>query len=254
MQWERTLAVEHEGRTTIVRRVGPHDGPQFVLVHGLGVAASYFERLALVLARTGGVHVLELPGFGPGPRPSQPLTVEEHADQVVHHLRTSGLDRAVLVGHSMGAQFVVEAALKAPERVSAVVLMGCVVDPAARTATRQGLRLLTDFLREPPGASWMVLKDYARTGPRWYLATLPAMLGYRLEEAVPALPHPLLVVRGERDPIAPRGWTEQVCRAAPDARLIEVPGAGHVVMWSHPEEVGAAVVDHARTVAGGPTA
>lgn len=254
MQWDETFEVEHEGRTTIVRRLGPHDGPRFVLVHGLGVAASYFERLARVLARTGDVHVLELPGFGPGPRPSEPLTVEEHADQVVHHLRTSGTDRAVLVGHSMGSQLVVETALKAPELVSAVVVMGCVVDPVARTATRQGLRLLTDLLREPPRANWMVLKDYVRTGPRWYLATLPAMLGYRLEEAVADLPHPLLVVRGERDPIAPRTWTEQVCRAAPDARLLEVPTAGHVVMWSHPEEVGAAVVDHARTVAGGPTA
>lgn len=251
MQWSEPVEVEHAGRTTLVRRLGPDDGPQFVLVHGIGVAATYFERLAQVLARSGGVHVLELPGFGPAPRPDHPLTVEAHADQVVHYLRAAGLDRAVLVGHSMGSQFVVEAALKGTEHVAAVVAMGCVVDPDARSAVRQGWRLLRDFLREPPRANWVVLKDYARTGPRWYLATLPAMLGYELEEAVRGLDLPLLVVRGGRDPIAPRAWTEQVCRNAPDARLLEVAGAGHVVMWSHPEEVGAAVVDHARAAAAG---
>jgi pimeloyl-ACP methyl ester carboxylesterase len=254
MHWRDTLTIRHEGRTTLVRRLGPDSGPQFVLVHGIGVAATYFERLAEVLARTGGVHVVELPGFGPGPRPVEPLTVEEHAAQVVHYLRSSGLQRVVLVGHSMGSQFVVEAALKAPELVSSVVVMGCVVDPDARSATRQGLRLLADFLREPPKANLMVLRDYARTGPRWYLASLPAMLGYRLEEAVSALPHPLLVVRGGRDPIAPRAWTEQVCRSAPDARMLEIPGAGHVVMWSHAEEVGTAVVDHAHAAADGRSA
>lgn len=251
MQWNDTSSLEHDGRTTLVRRTGSDDGPQFVLVHGIGVAASYFERLARVLARTGGVHVLELPGFGPAPRPARPLTVEEHAEHVVDYLRTAGLDRAVLVGHSMGSQFVVEAALKGAEHVAAVIAMGCVVDPDARSAARQGWRLLKDVLREPPRANWAVLKDYVRTGPRWYLATLPAMLDYRLEEAVGGLVHPLLVVRGGRDPIAPQAWSEQVCRAAPDARMVEILGAGHVVMWSHPEEVGAAVVAHARAAAAG---
>ena len=254
MQWQDTVESVHEGRTTLVHRLGLDIGTQFVLVHGIGVAATYFTRLAEVLARSGGVHVLELPGFGSGPRPARPLTVDEHAAQVVHYLRSSGQDRAVLVGHSMGAQFVVEAALKAPELVSSVVAIGCVVDPEARSATRQGLRLLADFLREPPRATWAVLRDYARTGPRWYLASLPAMLGYRLEEAVSALPHPLLVVRGGRDPIAPRAWTEQVCRSAPDARMLEVPGAAHVVPWTHAEEVGAAVVDHARAATDGRSA
>ncbi len=60
---------------------------------------------------------------------------------------------------------------------------------------QQGLRLLQDCLRETWSANWTVLREYARTGPRWYLRTVPSMLGYRTEEAVARLPVPLLIVR-----------------------------------------------------------
>lgn len=247
MRWRTVVEFEREGRTMLVRRPeGDRDaGTQFVLVHGIGVSSRYFSRLARVLARSGGVHAVDLPGFGRAPRPPEPLTVEQHAATVNAYVRSASLGRPVLVGHSMGSQIVVEAALQDPQMYSSVVAMGTVVDPAARTAPRQALRLARDTLMEPPLANWAVLLDYARTGPRWYLRTLPTMLGYRTEEAVRRLAVPLLLLRGARDPVAPHGWVEQLRRLAARARLVEVEGAAHVVMYSRPEQVAREIVAHA---------
>jgi pimeloyl-ACP methyl ester carboxylesterase len=252
MRWRTVLEHEHGGSTMLVKR--PHGdsdaGQQFVLVHGIGVSSRYFTRLAHVLAPWGGVHVVELPGFGGAPRPPSPLTVEQHAATVNAYVRGSGLGRPVLVGHSMGVQVVVESALQDPSLFPAVVGIGGVVEPGARTALRQGLRLAHDMLLETPAANWAVLRDYARTGPRWYLRTVPIMLGYRTEEALQRLPVPLLLVRGRRDPIAPRAWTEQMHRLAPHSRLVEIDRAAHVAMYTRPEQVAEQILDHTRTAAG----
>lgn len=253
MRWRADTTFHHRDVTLRVRR--PHDdsgtGPQFVLVHGIGASSRYYTRLARALAPSGGVHVLELPGFGRSPRPRRdPLSVEEHAGLVNAWVRSSGVARPVLVGHSMGVQVVVEAALQDPDLSAAVVGIGGVVDPSARTALRQGLRLGHDVLREPPATNWAVLSGYLLTGPWWYLRTLPVMLGYRLEDALPRLQVPLLLVRGTRDPIVPRPWAEQQRRLAPDSHLVEVEGAAHVAMHTHPEQVARAVLDHAREAVG----
>ncbi|HEY8589309.1 MAG TPA: alpha/beta hydrolase [Naasia sp.] len=237
MQWRTVLGFKHEGRTMLVKRLGPDTGPQFVLVHGIGVASRYFTRLARVLARTGGVHAVELPGFGGAPKPEAPLPLEEHAEILNAYVRSAGLRDAVLVGHSMGGQIVLEAALQEPDLFSLVVTMGGVVDPGARTAFQQGLRLTTDFLLETPPANWAVLRDYVRTGLRWYFRTVPIMLGYKTEESLVRLRTPLLIIRGARDPIVRHDWADQMRRLAPDARLVEVPRAAHVVMYTRPEEV-----------------
>lgn len=250
MQWRSMVEFAHAGTTSHVRRLGPDSGPQYVLVHGIGVGYHYYTRLAQALTETGGnaagsggVHVLELPGFGGTPTPAEPLTIEQLAGVVVAYVRSTGLDRPVLVGHSMGAQVVLEAVLQDPALAGPVVSIGGVVDPGARSAFRHTMRLLTDFLLETPSASWAVLRDYARTGPRRYLETVPIMLGYPTEEAVVRLPVPLLVIRGNRDPVARHDWAEQMARLAPDGRLVEIPGA-HVVMHTRPEEVAHEIAAH----------
>ena len=252
MRWRAVERFEHEGATMLVKRPegDREEGQAFLLVHGIGVASSYWTRLAAVLARSGRVHVVELPGFGGAPRPDEPLTIKQHAATVNAYLRSAGLDDAVLVGHSMGVQVVLDAALQDPRLVSGVVGIGGVVDPGARSTLEQALRLLHDTLREPPGANWAVLRDYVRTGPLTYLKTVPVMLGYRTEETLLGLRVPLLLMRGARDPIAGPDWLEQMRRLAPEARTVEIDGAAHVAMFTHPEEVAGAILTHARTAAG----
>lgn len=252
MSWSAPLIRQHHGDTYLAKRIGRTDGPQIVLVHGIGVASRYFRRLAAVLSRSAGVHVLELPGFGGAPKPAAPLSVERLAAVVNDYVRSADLSRPVLVGHSMGSQIVLEASLQEPGAASTVVAIGTVVDPSARTAAQQGLRLLHDILIETPSANWAVLRDYVRTGPVWYLRTVPIMLGYRSEEAVSRLTAPLLIMRGSRDPIAPQDWVEELRALASDAQLVTVPGGAHVVMHSHPREVAHEILRHHASVSARP--
>ncbi|WP_282945552.1 alpha/beta fold hydrolase [Cellulomonas endometrii] len=227
----------------VVTDAGDPGAPAVVLVHGIGVSERYFRPLTAELARDRRVLVPDLPGFGRSPKPERVPTVEDLADVVLAVLRHRGVDRAVLVGHSMGAQVVAEAMLRAPEVVERVLMIGSVVDAAAPTVLRQAGRLARDGLHEPPGVNAIVLTDYLRAGPRWYSAVLPHMFAYDTAAAVARLPGPALLVRGADDPVASREWVRELARLAPRGAVREVPHAGHIPMATHAPLVGRWVRD-----------
>lgn len=208
-----------------------------VLVHGIGVSCRYFGPLARSLAATTRVIALDLPGFGSSGRPPAALSIEEHAAVVEAVVARSGLVRPVLVGHSMGAQVVTEVAARNPGLAQRVVLVGPVAEPGARSALRQAWRLARDARHETAGANRIMLADWLRTGPRRYLETVPAMLGYRLEDRVGDVVEQILLVRGERDPVTPPDYLHRLAMAARDAAVVEVAGEGHIAMFRRPEVV-----------------
>lgn len=217
----------------VVTDVGAGDAPAVVLVHGIGTSERYFRPLTADLRRDRRVLVPDLPGFGRSPRPARVPAVEDLADVVLAVLRHRGIPEAVLVGHSMGAQVAAEAMLRAPDVVRRAVLVGPVVDPSGGTVARQALRLARDGLHETPGVNAVVATDYLRTGPRWYSAVLPHMFAYDTAAAVARLPHPVVVARGEQDPVASRAWVRRLADLAPAGAAREVPRAGHVAMATH---------------------
>ena len=217
---------------------GPVD---VVLVHGIGVSGRYFTPLARVLAASARVLVLDLPGFGGSPRPAAPLSIREHAEVVAEVIARVGLRRPVLVGHSMGAQVVAEAALTHPETAGAVVLIGPVVDPRAPSGVRQAARLLRNVAHESPAATVMQVREWLRCGPRWYAATLPRMLEYPLEDRISGLRIPTALVRGERDPVTPAAYLALLAGRV-RAETVQVPRAGHLAMLRRPELVARVVL------------
>jgi pimeloyl-ACP methyl ester carboxylesterase len=170
--------------------------PAFVLVHGIGVSHRYLLRLHQLLAETTDTYSIDLPGFGGTPKPGRQLSVGDYADFILAALDEAGVTSCVLVGHSMGTQFAVEAAARQPDRFTELVLMGPVVDPRRRTVMRQALDLTTDCaFFESPSSNLIVLTDYIRCGPRWYLTELPIMMSYPLEERIGDVGVPVLVPR-----------------------------------------------------------
>lgn len=207
-----------------------------VLVHGIGVSGRYFAPLERELAGPGGGRVVvpDLPGFGDSPRAEHPLSIGDHADVVAALVEHLGLVQPVIVGHSMGAQVVAEAAVRRPDLVGTAVLVGPVADPRARSALGQGARLARDLPREPAAVTLLQTREYARCGLAWYLETLPHMLEYPMEDRVAQIAAPLLLVRGANDPVAPEAYVRDLGRLAGDARLLTVPAAGHVAWWRRP--------------------
>lgn len=217
----------------------------FVLIHGIGVSERYFRPLARELASHATVHRLDLPGFGSAPKPGRAVGIEGHAQAAWRALDElgaggSGAAAPVLVGHSMGCQVVAEMIRQRPRGAAAAVLMGPTVNPRERSAWRQGLRLLQDTLGEPPRVNAVVLTDYlVRCGVPWYLRNLPALLGYHLEDAMEFLDLPVLILRGDRDPIAPPQWLAELAARCPGAATAELPGQGHILMYRRPADAAA---------------
>jgi len=221
--------------------------PAFVLVHGIGVSHRYLFRLHQFLAETTDTYSIDLPGFGATPKPGRQLSVGDYADFILAALDELGVTSCVLVGHSMGTQFAVEAATRQPDRITELVLMGPVVDPRRRTVMRQALDLATDCaLFESPSSNLVVLTDYVRCGPRWYLKELPVMMTYPLEERIRDVGVPVLVLRGAKDPVASRDWCQILAARAAAGEFREVPGCGHVVQHTGTAEVAGAILDFAR--------
>jgi pimeloyl-ACP methyl ester carboxylesterase len=218
---------------------GVRTGPGILLVHGIGVSGRYFVPLADELGATHAVVTVDLAGFGRSDRPRPALSIAEHADVVAATMDQLGLREAVLVGHSMGAQVVTELAARQPSRARAVVLIGPVVDPAAPRSWHQACRLALNSLREPARLVALCLADYLRGGPRSYWQSLPHMLRYPICARLALVSAPVLLVRGQRDPIAPAGFVRELAASAPSARLLEVPGAAHLAMATHPQIVAA---------------
>jgi pimeloyl-ACP methyl ester carboxylesterase len=225
-----------EGREFEIETQGT--GPdEFVLLHGIGASPRYFAPLVRELVAAGTVHAVHLPGFGRTRSPRKSLTIQEFGRLTGLALRRHGVGPAVVVGHSMGCQVAVEMALAPAAAVRALVLLGPTVNRRERTAWQQGLRLAQDTFRETPRVNWTVFSDYARCGPRWYFATVPHMVGHRLEERLRLVGMPVLLLRGERDPIAPRSWLAELLAAGRTSAAAEIPGAAHVVMYRRPQAV-----------------
>ncbi len=98
------------------------DKTPLVFIHGLSSYLGFWEYQLPELSRDRRVLALDLPGFGASGRPDAPYTPPWYGDVVVDWMDAIGLDRAVLVGHSMGGQIALTVALEHPERVEALVL------------------------------------------------------------------------------------------------------------------------------------
>jgi pimeloyl-ACP methyl ester carboxylesterase len=220
--------------------------PAVVLVHGIGVSHRYLARLHDVLARSRRVVSIDLPGFGGLPKPERDLDVPAMAGALATVVESLGVGAVVLVGHSMGSQWVVELGVQRPDLVTDVVVMGPVTDARHRTVLAQTLALSIDPLGESPAINAIVFTDYLRCGPRWYLTQLRHMLAYPIEHRVSLLACPLLIVRGAHDPIAGLEWCRLLRERAGEAAVVLIPRGHHVVQHSAPRAVASAILAHAR--------
>jgi pimeloyl-ACP methyl ester carboxylesterase len=229
----------------VIRQSGIADGPDYVLVHGLGMAHEYWNEVAEVLEPTGTVYALDLPGFGDAPEPRKPLSMAESGELLAELLVAEGIERPVMVGHSTGAQVVAETAARHPELVDRVVLIGASVNPRERTLAKQALRFVQDIAVINPKALAEGLAAYTEAGPRWFIANLRPMLDHRIEQALPLIAADTLVIRGEKDRVVPRYWGEEMAALAPRGRYAEVPGRGHDTMIATGRQVGELIAGHA---------
>ncbi len=208
-----------------------------VLVHGIGVASRFMVPVAELLTPYHRVYAPDLPGFGKSEKPAHILNVAELADVLAGWTRAIGLEGVAYLGNSFGCQIVAEMSLRYPELVERVVLQGPTMDPRGRTAWQQVARWLRNSRQEPLSHGLISAREYPRCGLRRLTKTFRYALEDRIEEKLPHVRVPALVVRGSRDTIVPQRWAEEATRLLPMGRLAMIPGAPHTVVYDAPQDL-----------------
>lgn len=247
-------------RKVRVRDEGEHPRrPPVLLVHGAGSSSVVWMDAVKRLGPRRRVVAPDLPGHGQsdpwhdaghdaGHDPSLDL-YRDAVGTIASHL---GLERVVLVGHSMGGAIALRIALAWPERVAALVL----VCTAARLAAP--VELMAALERDPLHMSeWMARLSFAPSTPRelverWQavawtaspetlLADLRVGSGFNVSSELSRLRMPALVVGGMDDLLTPPAHSKDLAQGLPNARLLLVPQAGHMAFLEQPDRFYAAL-------------
>lgn len=242
------MTFEERWVTAGARRMFARAGPTVpgrdavVLVHGFIIAGGVYEHVAPLLANDFNVFVPDLPGYGRSEQPPRPLDVPALADAMVAWMDAVGLGRALLVGNSLGSQVVADLAARYPQRIVRIVLQGPTVPKHERSMLIQAFRRRQNERRESSQALHeLSRRDYRVVGFSRALRIGRMILRDRIEEKLPRIAVPALLVRGTRDPIVRGGWLERLAGLLADGRIAEVAGGTHSVVFIEPERFVAAI-------------
>lgn len=233
-------------------------GIPIVLVHGLALDARMWDDQVGPLASIATVIRYDVRGFGRS-TPRDGHVRYTHASDLFALLDHLSVDTAVLVGLSMGGGIVTEAALQAPERVKALVLLDAVLDGVPwDDRSAQGMQSIGDGLRERglPGAksAWLAHDFFLSARQRPAVAERLARMvddysGVHWTGHDPHGPHPdcrlmleriaapTTVVIGALDVPCFHDMADVLAAEIPHARKIVVPDAGHMVNMEAPDVV-----------------
>src|SRR3712207_2200862 len=151
--------------------------------------------------------------------PPHPMDVGQFADAVVQWLDGSGLDRVVLVGRSSGTQVAARVAVRRPRHVRALVLASPTMDPRFRSTRRILLAWRRNHPLELPSLDAQHTSERQRAGWRRVRHALKVHLADSLEDVVPQVPVPVLVLHGDQDRLCTDEWARELTGLAPEGRL-----------------------------------
>jgi pimeloyl-ACP methyl ester carboxylesterase len=228
-----------------------------VFVHGTGQDHSIWLLPARYFARHDrNVLAVDLPGHGrSGGAPLQ--TVEAIADWVTALLDAAGLQRAAVVGHSLGSVVALAAAARHPDRVRAIAMVAVALPmrvaegllEAAKQNRHEAIEMLTawGFSQsarpggDPTPGLWMQsaaqgLLERARPGVIY--TDLRACNDYAAgPEHAAAVRCPALLILGERDRLTPVRAARSLAETLPHAEIAVLPGCGHAMLAEAPDPV-----------------
>jgi pimeloyl-ACP methyl ester carboxylesterase len=229
------------------------EGPGVAFLHpGLWDSRVWDEQFG-VFSRTYRVLRYDLRGYGRSSRPV-PGKPYSHVDDLAAVMDAAGLDRAALIGNSMGGRIAIDFTLTHPERVSALVLAATNV--GGFEETEEEARAYADLDREieqaveaedaeramelelSVWATALGTEDPAGARIRriafenLHVITMDESGAARLDGAFQRLPEidaPTLVLPADHDPPVFRRLSEEVAARLPNARLVEIPETDHVI-------------------------
>jgi pimeloyl-ACP methyl ester carboxylesterase len=245
-------------------------GPPVILVHGFGGSMWQWEYQQAALAPHHRVITLDLPGSGLSDKPDIAYTPDEMIAFVRGFMNALGIQKAALVGNSMGAGLVIGMAVAHPERVDRLVLIsglpkgvrekltGRLIKRAVETSAPVWLIRFGNWL----AGRWVtedVLKEIVHDHSRLTQAVIERSFRNRARPGlIPAamaiarnlplweqgfalrigdISRPTLILWGEQDKVLPPEVGRELHATIKGASFAMIPGAGHIPQWEQPEAV-----------------
>jgi pimeloyl-ACP methyl ester carboxylesterase len=249
-------------------------GTPIVFIHGLsGAWVNWLENIPH-FAESQRVIAMDLPGFGHSPMPRDKISISGYGRIVDELLDALDIDRAIIVGNSMGGFIGAEIALQFATRVEKLVLVsaaGLSIEhqrnepvlrvlerldnvliftggwAATRSETltrrprmrRQMMRLVAHRAEALPAP--LIAEQVRGSGKPGFVPALDALSDYPIRDRLGEIECPVLVVWGENDRLVPVRDAHEFGRLIPDAEVEVWPGPGHVAMLARPAAFNALV-------------
>jgi pimeloyl-ACP methyl ester carboxylesterase len=244
-------------------------GEPIVLIHGYGAGMWVWEKQMDALAKDHQVFAVDLLGHGFSDRPKIEYTPETYVRSLKCFMEGVGIEKAVLIGNSMGGGIAWGMAVSFPERVKKLILIDAAPPDVLDQVQNDSFRMLVE-VKDLPLFPYLLIASRNRgslkgvleecvsdrslitreitdrafqllriRGTTWALASTfrHATEALRFKESLSLIPHPTLVIWGEQDLIFPVTVGERLHRIIPRSILRTIPQSGHIPMWETPEAV-----------------
>ncbi len=250
------------------------EGTPLVLISGLGYPLWQWHLMVPYLEKHFQVITPDNRGVGQSDKPAGPYTASMLAKDTVGLLDALGIDKAMVMGHSMGG-FVAQAmALEYPERISKLILASTNFGgPRHVPVTPEAMAILSDVKSDPltrlrNGIIVSTAPGFAERQPEliqkwleWRAANPLDMAGYQaqmgiglalmpeaaaFENKLPNVAAPTLIIFGAHDKVVPPANADLLAAKLPDAKIVILPEAGHFFPLESPEAASQAVIDFAK--------
>ena len=235
------------------------DGEPLVLIPGLGCTCRVWDSVAPELASYFSLILIDNRGLGRSIARSKPRSLADYSADIVELLDELQLDRAHVLGLSLGGIIAQRFAVDHPSRVDRLVLVSCTHQFTAYL--RGMMSLLGHSLRRFPRRVFAQTMELLGTAPL-YLDTneqeidmlvrqrcrqglharamgtqLRCLLRSEVDPADYRITAPTLVVAGEHDALIPNCYARLMAERIPGSRFVMIPGAGHNPMAEVPQAV-----------------
>lgn len=229
-------------------------GTPLLLIQGLGYGRWGWDPVVPSLAERYRVLTFDNRGIGDSDKPDGPYTAQEMADDAVQVLDEAGIDRAHVLGASLGGMIAQELAVKAPGRVEKLVL--CCTTAGGPDAYPLPEATMKLFVEAPSLAPEVALRRFVENAlgadpPAGLVDDLfarrvanpPDPAGWQAQAAAgttfPGVDAPIaaptLILQGTDDNVVDERNADVLAAKIPGSRIERFPGAGHLFFWEQPE-------------------
>lgn len=230
------------------RRLGTEGGANIAFIHGLGGTHDYFTPLLPSLQSKHSLHMLDLEGHGLSPTAANSvISIASYAEDIAKVLESQGVKDTIVVAHSLGSLIAVKLALKNPQLVKKLVLMGPPPSPlpeAAVSATNSRAKLVRTkgIMQVADALANTALSEKTKTQNRLAVAAVRiSLLGQHPEgyakacSALASAPEldfskiacSTLLLTGTEDKVSPPDLCKKYQQKMTDARLSVLDDVGH---------------------------